>query len=85
MHAEVGNGDRAAAAAIDYRCDDGKKKTVWFGATSWYHRVAEDSRIPKVLVIDPLKALVQPQTQKKKYIYPAWIVDPQPHLRIRLL
>jgi hypothetical protein len=32
--------------------------------TSWYHAVAEDSRIPKMPVINPLKALVHPQPQK---------------------
>jgi hypothetical protein len=35
--------------------------------------------------INPLQALVHPQTQKKKKNYPAWIVNPQPHvLKIRL-
>jgi hypothetical protein len=43
----------------------GKKKLLSW-ATSWYHCVAEDSRIPKMPVINPLQALVQPQTQKKK-------------------
>ncbi len=47
-----------------------------------YHCVAEDSRIPKMPVINPLQALVLPQTQIN---YPAWIVNPQPKLlRIRL-
>jgi hypothetical protein len=59
-----------------------KKKTAWVGATSSYHCVAEDSRIPKMPVINPLQALVHPQTQKN---YPAWIVNPQPQLlRFRL-
>jgi hypothetical protein len=48
--------------AIDYRCDDEKKTRV--GATSWYHCLAEDSRISKMPVINPLQALVHPQTQK---------------------
>jgi hypothetical protein len=44
--------------------------------------VAEDSKIPKMLVINPLQELVHPQTQRN---YPAWIVKSQPqHLRIRL-
>jgi hypothetical protein len=34
------------------------------GATSWYHCVAEDSKIPKMPVINPLQALYHPQTQK---------------------
>jgi hypothetical protein len=37
-------------------------------ATSWYHWVAEDYRIPKMPVINPLQALFHPQTQKKKTI-----------------
>jgi hypothetical protein len=32
--------------------------------TSWYHCVADDSGIPKMPVINPLQALVHPQTQK---------------------
>jgi hypothetical protein len=47
------------------------------GATSWYHCVAEDSRIPKMPVINPFQALVYPQSQQN---YPAWIVNPQPQL-----
>jgi hypothetical protein len=50
---------------IDYRCDD-EKQNPSVGATFWYHCVAEDSRIPKMLVINPLQALVHPQTKKKK-------------------
>ncbi len=50
---------------IDYRCDD-EKKNSWVGATSWYHCVAEDSRIPKMSFINPFQAIVHPQTQKKK-------------------
>jgi hypothetical protein len=49
-----------------------KKKNSWVGATSWYHCVAEDPRILKMPVINPLQALVHPQTQKN---YPAWIVN----------
>jgi hypothetical protein len=46
------------------------------------HCVAEDSRIPKIPVINPLQAFVHPQTQRN---YPAWIVKPQPQLlRIHL-
>jgi hypothetical protein len=51
-----------AAMTIDYRCDDEKNFRV--GATSWYHCVAEDSRIPKMPAINPLQALAHPQTQK---------------------
>ncbi len=50
---------------IDCRCYNETKKTVWVGATSWYHCVAEDSRISKMPVINPLQALLHPQTQKK--------------------
>jgi hypothetical protein len=58
------------------------KRNSLVGATSWYHCVAEDSRIPKMPVINPLQALVHPQTQEN---YPAWIVNPQPQLlKIRL-
>jgi hypothetical protein len=35
-------------------------------ATSWYHCVAEDSRIPKMPVTNPIQALVHAQIQKKK-------------------
>jgi hypothetical protein len=41
-----------------------KKKKCGVEATSWYHCVAEDSRIPKMPVINPLQAFVHPQTQK---------------------
>jgi hypothetical protein len=61
---------------IDYRCDD-EKKNSWVGVTSWYYCIAEDSRIPKIPVINTFQALVHPQTQKN---YPAWIVNPQPQL-----
>jgi hypothetical protein len=45
-----------------------KKKTIELGYhTSWYHCVAEDSRIPKMPVINPLPALVHPPTQKNNY------------------
>jgi hypothetical protein len=47
--------------------------------------VEEDSGIPKMLVINPLQALVHPQTrEKKEENYPAWIVNPQPQL-LRIL
>jgi hypothetical protein len=39
--------------------------------------VAEDSKIPKMPLINPFQALVRPQTQKK---YAAWIVNPQRQL-----
>ncbi len=38
----------------------------WVGATFWHHCVPEHSKIPKMPVINPLQALVHPQTQKKK-------------------
>jgi hypothetical protein len=44
------------------------KKYFSVGATSWYHCVAEDSRIQKMPAINPLQALVHPQTKKKKTI-----------------
>jgi hypothetical protein len=67
--------------SIDNRRDD-EKKTPKLGRHLGYHCVAEDSRIPNMPVINPLQALVHPQTQK---YYPAWIVNPQPQLlRIRL-
>jgi hypothetical protein len=50
---------------IDYRLDD-EKKTLELGRH--HHCVAEDSRIPKMPVNNPLQALVHPQTQKKKPI-----------------
>ncbi len=60
-----------------------KEKNSRVGVKSWYHCVAENSRIPKMPVINPLQALVHSQTQKKNY--PTWIVNPQPQLlRIRL-
>jgi hypothetical protein len=60
--------------SIDYRYDDEKNNSsVW--VTSSYLCVAEDSRIPKMPVINPLQALVHPQTQKN---YPAWII-PNPN------
>jgi hypothetical protein len=62
---------------IDYECDDEKKKNSCVRATPSYHYVAEDSRIPKMPVINPLQALVNLQTQNN---YPAWIVNPQPQL-----
>jgi hypothetical protein len=47
--------------------------------TSWYYCEAEDSRIPKMLVINPLQALVHPQTNNKNKSCPAWIVNPNPN------
>jgi hypothetical protein len=41
-----------------------KKKTLEWGAKSWYHCVAEDSRIPKMPAINSPQALIHPQTQK---------------------
>jgi hypothetical protein len=52
-----------AGMAIDYKCDD-EKKNSWVGVNSWYHYIAEDSRIPKMPFINPLQALDHPQTQK---------------------
>jgi hypothetical protein len=46
-----------------------KKKNSWVGVTSWYHYVAEDSRIPKLPIINRLQALVHPQTQKKTILH----------------
>jgi hypothetical protein len=40
------------------------KKNSRVRATSWYHCVPKDSRISKMRVINPLHALVHPQTQK---------------------
>jgi hypothetical protein len=37
----------------------------WSGI-SWYHCVAENSKIPKMPVVNPLEALVYPQAQKRK-------------------
>jgi hypothetical protein len=54
------------------------KKKLVLGATSWYHCVAEDSRISKMPVINPFQALVHPQQTQKND--PAWIVKPQPKL-----
>jgi hypothetical protein len=48
---------------IDYRQDDEKKKCR-VEVKSWYQCVAEDSRIPKMPVINPLQAFVHPQTEK---------------------
>jgi hypothetical protein len=45
------------------------RKKLLFGATSWYHYIADDSRIPKVPAISPLQALVHPQTQKKNILH----------------
>jgi hypothetical protein len=50
---------------MDYKCDDEKKKNSSVEVTSWYHRVAEDSRAPKMPIINPFQALVHLQTQKK--------------------
>jgi hypothetical protein len=43
-------GQCKANKTINYRCDN-EKKNSWFGATSWYHCVAEDYRIYKKPVI----------------------------------
>jgi hypothetical protein len=48
---------------IDYRCDVKKKLLCW--GDTWYHCVAEDSRIQRMPVINHLQVLVHPQTQKK--------------------
>ncbi len=49
-----------------YKTIDATMKNSWLTATSWYHCVAEDSKIPKMPVFNPLQALVHPQTQKRK-------------------
>jgi hypothetical protein len=69
----TGTDYRYGPRTIDYRCNDGGNS--WVGATSWFHYVAEDSRIPKIPVINPLQALFHLQTQKKKNA--AWIVKSQ--------
>ncbi len=54
--------------AIDYRCDDALKSGVG-GDTyldSWYLCVGNDSRIKRMPVTAPLKALVHSKTAKKK-------------------
>jgi hypothetical protein len=61
---------------MDYRCDNEKKKNSRVGATSWYHCVADDSRITKMPVINPLQALVHPQTQKKTILHGLSIPNP---------
>jgi hypothetical protein len=48
----------------DWTIDVTMKKNSCGGATSWYHCVAEDSRIPKMPAINPPQALIQPQTQE---------------------
>ncbi len=42
---------------IDYNATMKKRRD---GVTSWYHCVAEDSRIPKMRTNNPLQALVKP-------------------------
>ncbi len=49
--------------SIDYKCDN-EKKNSWVGSTSWYHCIADHSRIPKMPANNPLQTLVHPQTQK---------------------
>jgi hypothetical protein len=44
--------------------------------TSWYHCVAEEFRIPKMPVINPLPALVHLQTQKKTILHGLSIPNP---------
>jgi hypothetical protein len=53
------------------------KRRLLSWATSWHHYVAENSKIPKMSVINRLQTLVHPQTQEN---YPARIVNPQPQL-----
>ncbi len=43
-----------------YRCDDEKKKKLLSQRTFWYHCVAEDPMISKMLVRNPLQALKKP-------------------------
>jgi hypothetical protein len=52
-----------------------KKELSSWGDT-WYHCVAEDSRIPKMPVINPLQALVHPLTQKKTILHGLSISKP---------
>jgi hypothetical protein len=57
-------------------------KICWIVTASWYHRITDDTRIPKMPANNPQKALVHQQTQITS---PAWIVNPQPQLlKIRL-
>ncbi len=60
---EIGKNNRQLVVGMDYSCYD-EKKNYWVGATPWYQCVAEDSKIPKMRVVNPLQALVYPQTQK---------------------
>ncbi len=53
------------------------KKNLELGDILVSYCIAEDSSISKMPVINPLQALLHPQTQTK---YPAWIVNPQPQL-----
>jgi hypothetical protein len=53
-----------------------KNKKCLVGATSWYHCVAENSRIPKLPAINPLQALVHPQTQKKTILHGLSTLNP---------
>ncbi len=58
----------------------GKKKKKKKKLLSWGdildHCIAEDSRIPKMPVINPLQALVHPQTQKKTILHGLSIPNP---------
>jgi hypothetical protein len=57
---------RTRLLPIDCRCDDEKKNSLVGSISYWHQCAAEDSSIPKMLVINPLQALVHPQTRKKK-------------------
>jgi hypothetical protein len=64
---------RWRASTIDYRLDNEKKNSL-VGATSWYHCVAEDSRIRKMPAINPLQAIVPktPIFQTKNAYFPIY-------------
>jgi hypothetical protein len=63
---------------IDYRWDNENKLSSWGDIlVSLAHCVDEDSRIPKMPVINPVQALAHPRTSKN---YRAWIANLQPQL-----
>jgi hypothetical protein len=57
-----------ANGSIDYRCEyvTMKIKKSWVEATSWYHCVAEDSRIPKMSPLTLSKHMFIRKLKKKK-------------------
>jgi hypothetical protein len=64
------------SSTIDYRRDDRKKLSSWGDR---YHGVAEDSRIPKLPVMNPLQALVHPQRRKLKKTILHGLSSPNPN------